>query len=116
MADAGITKQEIRHMAAGLPMSVAEKPSQSCLATRIGHGQKLEGELLEAVEKIEICFKKAGCWHVRCRVDDGNAAIITGDSCADKWLACYENILTMGYNCFFEELSLTNAASGYYCY
>jgi uncharacterized protein len=51
--DVGITKDEIRQYARGRGLSVAEKPSGACLATRFPYGTELNHERLHMVEAVE---------------------------------------------------------------
>ena len=51
--DVGITKDEIRQYARSKDLSVAEKPSGACLATRFPYGTELNQERLQMVETIE---------------------------------------------------------------
>ena len=51
--DAGITKDEIRQYARSKGLSVAEKPSGACLATRFPYGTELNYERLHMVEAVE---------------------------------------------------------------
>jgi uncharacterized protein len=50
---AGITKDEIRQYARSKGLSVAEKPSGACLATRFPYGTELNRERLQMVESVE---------------------------------------------------------------
>ncbi|MFW9844953.1 MAG: ATP-dependent sacrificial sulfur transferase LarE [Candidatus Thorarchaeota archaeon] len=49
----GITKDEIRQYARNKGLSVAEKPSGACLATRFPYGTELNQERLQMVETVE---------------------------------------------------------------
>jgi len=51
--DVGITKEEIREYARSKGISVAEKPSGACLATRFPYGTELTRERLQMVESVE---------------------------------------------------------------
>lgn len=51
--DVGITKEEIRQYARSRGLSVAEKPSGACLATRFPYGTELNHERLQMVETVE---------------------------------------------------------------
>jgi uncharacterized protein len=50
---ANITKEEIRDYARNRGLSVAEKPSMACLATRFPYGTKIDHERLQMVESVE---------------------------------------------------------------
>ena len=56
--DEGITKGEIREYANEEGLSVADKPSGACLATRFPYGTSITTERLEMVEKVEQAVKE----------------------------------------------------------
>ena len=72
---AGLTKTEIRRRMreAGLPGW--NRPSDSCLATRVKSGQVLELPLLQRIDRAEAAVAALGFSGLRVRVD-GNAARI----------------------------------------
>ena len=51
--DVNITKDEIREYARSRGLSVAEKPSMACLATRFPYGTEINHERLKMVETVE---------------------------------------------------------------
>ncbi len=51
--DVDITKDEIREYARNRGLSVAEKPSMACLATRFPYGTEINQERLKMVETVE---------------------------------------------------------------
>lgn len=67
LALAGWTKKDIRRAARAFGLPNAEKPSQSCLATRIPHGILLNEDLLQRIEAAEDFLQESGCRHVRVR-------------------------------------------------
>lgn len=75
-AELGITKAEIRALARGWGLSVAEKPSNPCLATRIGYGLPLDVATLRRIEAAEIAVMRFGFSTCRVRVDAPGAARI----------------------------------------
>ena len=70
LAQAGLTKQEVRMLAAEFGLSVASKPSAPCLATRFPYGTELTYEKMAQVEKGETYLKEMGLHNVRMRVHD----------------------------------------------
>ncbi len=54
LLDAGLSKKEIRSLAAGFHLANHQKPSNSCLATRIPEGKAVT---LEKIQRIEKCEK-----------------------------------------------------------
>jgi uncharacterized protein len=58
LLDAGITKSEARKIAQELKLPVADKPSNSCLATRIPYGEELTDERLSRIAAAEKVVKE----------------------------------------------------------
>lgn len=57
MVELGITKSEIREIAKGFGLSVYDKPSNACLASRIPAGNEVTYEKLQRIERAEIIVK-----------------------------------------------------------
>ena len=51
--DAGLTKEELREYARERGLSVAEKSSMACMATRFPYGTKIDLARLKMIEKVE---------------------------------------------------------------
>lgn len=79
LAVAGLEKAEIRELSRLAGLSTWNKPSQSCLATRIPYGTTLTREILSGVERAEAFLLDLGCKQVRVRVH-GDLARIEVDS------------------------------------
>ncbi len=75
LADAGFTKAEVRSLAEKYGISVSNRPSMPCLATRFPYGTRLSYEELEKVEKGETFLKKLGVYNVRLRIHGDTARI-----------------------------------------
>lgn len=78
LSENGLTKKEIRQMAAELDISVADRPSSPCLATRLPYGDKLDYNVLHKIDKGEKYLRELGFYNVRLRVH-GNIARIEID-------------------------------------
>ena len=79
LAEAGMTKADIRQMAAEYGLEVAGRPSAPCLATRFPYGTSLSYEMMQKVENGEEYIKSFGFYNVRLR-DHDNIARIEVDS------------------------------------
>ena len=77
LAVCGFTKDEIRAAARELLISVADKPSTPCLATRFPYGTLLTDEALRRVERGESVLREFGLNVVRLRVHGDVARIET---------------------------------------
>ena len=73
--DFGISKDEIREIARKEGLSVADKPSSPCLASRFPYGDKLKMEMLERVEAAEDYLMTLGFSELRVRDHKGLARI-----------------------------------------
>ncbi len=74
MVELGITKPEIRKIAEQFKLSIYDKPSNACLASRIPTGTEVTYEKLRRIESAEIAVKSIfGVRQVRVR-DHGDVA------------------------------------------
>lgn len=72
---AGWTKKDIRRAAQAFGLPNWNKPSQSCLATRVPCGTPLDTGLLRRIEAAEDILWEAGCRQVRVRWASGDAKV-----------------------------------------
>jgi uncharacterized protein len=76
LVEIGFTKDEVREYAQKVGLSVYDRPSNSCLASRIPWGQKVTAERLARIEMGEILVKQVfGVRQVRVRDFNGVAKI-----------------------------------------
>lgn len=68
LASAGMTKKEIRAMAAELGLSVADRPSAPCLATRFPYGTPIDYGLLAKADEAEQYIRSLGGQNIRLRI------------------------------------------------
>lgn len=79
LVDVGFSKDEIRRTAQLVGLSVYDRPSNSCLASRIPWGQRVTAERLARIEVGETFVKQIfGARQVRVRDIDGTAKIEVG--------------------------------------
>lgn len=60
LADAGLTKADVRAVARALELPCAEKPAAPCLASRIPHYEEVTPEKLRQVEAAESALRDLG--------------------------------------------------------
>jgi uncharacterized protein len=60
LAEAGLSKDEIREASRALGLSTWNKPAFACLASRIPHGSEVTEEKLRAVERAEDALRALG--------------------------------------------------------
>jgi len=68
LEELGMDKERVRRLAAARGMAVADRPSESCLATRITGPLTLAA--LEGVETLERVVRGCGIWTCRVRLDE----------------------------------------------
>ena len=78
LADAGFTKEDVRRFAKETGLSVSDKPSTPCLATRFPYGVHLSYKEMRKVEEGETFLRNLGLYNVRLRVH-GEVARIEAD-------------------------------------
>lgn len=67
LADAGLTKEQVRELGRALGVPSADKPASPCLASRIPHGQIVTTEKLAQVDIAEDAVLAAGFTDCRVR-------------------------------------------------
>lgn len=70
LRECGLTKTEIRRLSSLYGLSTADKPSYSCLATRIPTGTRITSEALDKIEKGEEYLFSLGFSDFRLRLRD----------------------------------------------
>jgi uncharacterized protein len=67
LADAGLTKLEIRRLSREMGLATWDKPSMACLSSRIPYGSDVTPEKLRAVETAEAVLRELGLRQYRVR-------------------------------------------------
>jgi pyridinium-3,5-biscarboxylic acid mononucleotide sulfurtransferase len=67
LADAGLTKQEIRTLAHEQGLAIWNKPASACLSSRVAYGLPVTRETLDRIEKGEAILFAMGFQHFRLR-------------------------------------------------
>lgn len=75
LAQCGMTKREVRELAAHYGVSVAERPSSPCLATRFPYGTHITYDQIQMIEEGEALIRKMGFYNVRLRLHGDIARI-----------------------------------------
>lgn len=76
LREVGLTKADIRTLASLAQLSVADKVSQPCLASRIPHGQIVTPEKLSQVEQAESILQNEGFKVFRVRHQNEKALVL----------------------------------------
>lgn len=102
LANAKMTKADIRQLAAEHEISVAKRPAMPCLATRFPYGTTLSYENMRKVEQAEVYIKNLGIYNVRVRVHNDIARIEVDEQDISKVLASRKEIIkfvkNLGYS------------------
>lgn len=70
LAETGMTKSDVRKLAAAFNLNVADRPSSPCLATRFPYNTRLSYDQMRQVEAAEQFLHSLGFYNVRIRVHD----------------------------------------------
>lgn len=70
LAEAGLTKAEIRELSRELGLETWDKPAHPCLASRIPYGQRVSAEKLSRIEGAEVVLRELGLDELRVRHHD----------------------------------------------
>jgi uncharacterized protein len=74
MAQCGLTKQEVRQLAAEWRLPVWNKPATPCLSSRIAYGEQVTPERLVMIDRAEQYLRGLGLMTVRVRYHKGDLA------------------------------------------
>jgi uncharacterized protein len=76
LAECGITKSEVRELAAMWGLPVWDKPATPCLSSRIAYGEEVTPERLAMIDKAEQFLRERGLANLRVRYHRGDLARI----------------------------------------
>lgn len=83
LADAGLTKNEIRQLAHFWGLSVADRPSTPCLSSRIAYGVEITQQRLRQIDQAENWLAQLGVSPLRVRVFPNDVAVIES---SEQWI------------------------------
>ena len=87
LAEAGLTKAEVKALAAEYGISAASRPSTPCMATRLPYGAELSYEVLKQIEDGEAVLRELIGGNVRLRLHGDVARIETDGENLEKAVA-----------------------------
>lgn len=93
LADLKITKNKVRQYAEKMGLSVSNRPSAPCLATRLPYNTKIDFEILKQIDNGEIYLKSMGFLVNRIRLHGDVARIEIKKEQFAEFLAKNEEIL-----------------------
>lgn len=114
LAACGMGKEEVRMLAAEYGISVADRPSAPCMATRFPYGTRLDEGELKKVEAGEEWFSRQGFYNIRLRVHGDILRIEVDEEELEKALSMRVSIINrmkeLGYR--YVTLDLEGFRSG----
>lgn len=75
LAEAGLTKLEIRELSRQLGLPTHDKPAGPCLSSRVQYGEPITPEKLRRIEAAEACLRRLGFRECRVRHHENLARI-----------------------------------------
>jgi uncharacterized protein len=76
LAECGITKAEVRQLAAAWGLPVWDKPATPCLSSRVAYGEEVTPERLKMIDEAEQFLRGKGFGSLRVRYHRGDLARI----------------------------------------
>jgi uncharacterized protein len=76
LADCGLTKSEVRQLAAEWTLPVWDKPATPCLSSRVAYGEEVTPERLAMIDAAERFLREHGLVELRVRYHKGDVARI----------------------------------------
>ncbi|MCG8638701.1 MAG: ATP-dependent sacrificial sulfur transferase LarE [Desulfobacterales bacterium] len=101
LAEAGFTKDDIRRLSKEMGLETWDKPSQSCLATRIPYGKKILNDDLVRIDKAEAVLQDLGFDPVRVRCHGTLARI---EVTADRAVMLFEEPVRQKISTLFKRI------------
>ena len=86
LAEAGLTKPEIRALSRELGLPTWDKPQQPCLSSRIPYGTEVTAERLSQLARSEMALRALGLREFRVRYHGDIARIEVGEADLDQLL------------------------------
>ena len=103
----GLTKERIRLLSKEAGLFTWDRPSYSCLATRIAAGEEITPEKLAVTEKAEALMYELGFDNIRVRMNEGNALIEIPESLLGLYRE-QETVIRDGLSPYYKEVRLSD--------
>ena len=114
LAACAMTKAEVRRLAAEYGISVADRPSTPCMATRFPYGARLDYEAMHQVELGENWLRDQGFYNVRLRLHGDILRIELDEQELDKVMLMRREVIEQmkSYGFLYITLDLEGFRSG----
>ncbi len=106
LAEAKLTKNDIRQLSRKLNLPTADIPASPCLASRISYGEEITDRKLNQIEQAEEYLKSLGFIEVRVRFQSQSARIEVHQNDIDKIIAQRQEITAKLKSLGFKFVSL----------
>ncbi len=106
LSEAGFTKKDIRRLATEYNITVADRPSAPCLATRFPYNTSLSYEQMAQIEKGEEFIRSLGFYNVRIRIHNDIARIEVDHNDIIKLVDYKDQIIGMLKQLGFEYITI----------
>lgn len=93
LKELGLGKSAVRELLAYYKLSVAKKPSGSCLATRLPYGERLSSQLFDSIEQAENTIRSLNLGTIRVRSHGEIARVEVDSDCLTQAIALREKIV-----------------------
>jgi uncharacterized protein len=114
LADAGLTKSDVRALSRRLGLPTADKPASPCLASRFAYGVRVTREGLRRIDQAEEAVRNLGFTEFRVRDHGDLARVEVPEADLGKAVALHEDIASalgrLGFT--YVTLDLTGFRSG----
>jgi len=106
LADAGLTKEEIRTLSRSMGLPTADKPAGPCLSSRLAYGVEVTPQRLRRVDRAETFVRGLGFEVVRVRDLGDQARVEVGRDEVARALATQEPIVEHLHGLGFAEVEV----------
>jgi len=86
LADAGLSKREIRRLSRNLDLPTWNKHTSSCLATRVAAGVQINVERIECIKNCENYLHSLDFWGCRVKITDDSAIVELVDEDIERFV------------------------------
>lgn len=109
LADAKLSKAEIRALSKRLGLETWKKPQLACLSSRVPYGVEVTEERLGRVERVEVCLRTLDLFDVRARLvrdNDDMVRIEVGEDEIERVVAHRAEIVAAAHEAGFRFVTL----------
>jgi len=106
LVETGFNKLEVRKASAGAGIDSWNRPSGSCLATRIPHGRSISAELLQRIDRLEDGLHRFGFAGCRVRLHEHDNETVYIQVILDDIEKITDPAMRLAVNRFFQKAGI----------